>query len=175
MKLLFASAILLSALAVQAFGQSTSLCERYDDRDKLVSGKNAALYFVEVCKRPNPDDRPALSIVFTSTPGGDDAMRIYSYDAAKPLTPDGVYVERNGAKQFVLHRMEIEWTNGSRTNLDSIDAKKKKKLVAVFDAASELLKSAGDNRRLPSSNSQDRSNVWTVVNFMFDYQLNGKH
>lgn len=132
------------------------------------------MYYVEVCTIPNQEDRPALSVVFT-THDGNDAMRVYSKVAAKVLNLDGIYVERKGQKQFILHRTEIEWANGSVTQLDSVDPKKKKKLVAVLNAAFELLKGAADNRRIPARNSQDHANLMLVFNFMFDYQLNGKH
>jgi hypothetical protein len=112
-------------------------------------------------------------VVFTSATG-DEAMRIYTFEATKPLKLDGIYFERNGAKEFILRPTEIEWANGFQTNLDSVDPKKRKKLLAVVDAAFHLLKGAAVNRRIPSSNSQDRAYTWLVLNFMFDYRLNGK-
>ena len=171
-------ALLLSlVLASQGFAQnkSQSTCSRYDDRTKITSDNYGATYYIEVCKVPNQEGKPALSIVFSSTPEGADAMRIYSQVAGKPLNLDGIYVERNGEKQFILHRTEVEWANGSATNLNSVDPKKKRKLDAVFAAALELLKGAEQNHRIPSRNSQDHANLMLVFNFMFDYQLNGKH
>jgi hypothetical protein len=177
MKVLIAASILFSPVlchnAAQIAPQSS--CAKYDDRDKLVSGNSATLYYIEVCKIPNQEGKPALSIVFTSTPSGDDAIRIYSNDAGKPLTLDGIYFERNGEKRFILHPNEIEWANGSKTQLDAIDAKKRKQFVGVLEAAFELLKGAADTHRIPSRDSQDRANLWKVVNFMFEYKINGKH
>jgi hypothetical protein len=174
MKFLIATSLLFAAIAGHAFGQSNDPCKRYDDRDRLATRGAAVDYYIEACKTPNADGKPALSIVFTSAPGGDNAMRIYSLEATKPLKLDGIYVERNGAKQLILRAAEIEWANGSHTNMDALDPKKQKKLVAVLAAAFELLKGAAANRRIPSNNSQDRNNLWSVVNFMFDYRLNGK-
>lgn len=174
MKFLVATSILFTAMIGHAFAQSKEPCNRYDDRDRLATRGSAVDYYIEACQIPNADGKPALSIVFTSAPGGDNAMRIYSLEAAKPVKLDGIYVERNGAKQFILRPTEVEWANGSRTNMDALDPKKRKKLVAVLDAAFELLKGADANRRIPSNNSQDRNNLWSVVNFMFDYRLNGR-
>jgi hypothetical protein len=47
-------------------------------------------------------------------------------NAGKPLKLDGIYVERNGEKQFILRPTEIEWANGSLTALDSVDPRKRK-------------------------------------------------
>jgi hypothetical protein len=102
-------------------------------------------------------------------------MRIYSNDAGKPLAVDGIYFERFGAKRFILHRNEIEWANGNTIQLDSIDPKKRNQFVGVLDAALDLLKRAAENHNIQSRNSQDRANLWLVVNFMFDYKINGKH
>ena len=174
MKFLIAKTILFTTIVGHAFGQSNEPCKRYDDRARLTTRGSAVDYYIEACKVPNADNKPALSIVFTSAPDGDNAMRIYSLEATKPLKLDGIYVERNGAKQFILRPAEIEWANGSHTNMDAVDPKKRKKLVAVLDAAFELLKGAAANRRIPSNNSRDRNNLWSVVNFMFDYRRNGQ-
>src|SRR5437879_4367790 len=173
MKFLIATTVLFVSFVGQVFAQSKPACNRYDDRERLATRGSAVDYFIEACEIPNADGKPALSVLFTSSPGGDNAMRIYSLEATKPLKLDGIYIERNGAKQFILRPTEIEWANGSHTNMDAVDPKKRKKLVAVLNAAFELLKGAAANRRIPSNNSQDRNNLWSVVNFMFDYHLNG--
>lgn len=173
MKFLVATSILFTAVVAHALAQSKEPCKRYEGGHRLATKGAAVDYYLEACQIPNPDGKPALSIVFTSAPGGDNAMRIYSLEATKPLKLDGIYVERNGAKQFILRPTEIEWANGSHTNMDAVEPKKRKKLVAVLDAAFELLKGADANRRIPSNNTQDRNNLWSVVNFMVDYRLNG--
>jgi len=128
-------------------------------------------YFVEVCTVPNPEERPALSVVFSSVPDRKDAMRIYSNLNGKPLNLDGIYVERNGQKQFILHPNAIEWASGTRTQLDAMDAKKMKKIVEVLEAAFQLLKMAAQNQRVSSTNDQERSYRNAVINFMVTYKL----
>jgi hypothetical protein len=173
MKFLMAATVLSVSFWGQAFSQSKPACSRYDDRNALATRGSTVVYYIETCEIPNGDGKPALSIVFTSAPDKDNAMRIYSLEATEPLKLDGIYVERNGAKQFILRPTEIEWANGSHTNMDAVDPNKRKKLVAAVNAAFELLKGAAASRRIPSNNSQDRNNLWSVVNFMFDYRLNG--
>jgi hypothetical protein len=171
--LLVASAVVLG-LASLCIAQTPPHCSRHDSGNKYISDNRAAIHFVEVCKVPNPEGKPALSVILSSD-DGDHAIRIYSNDATKPLILDGIYVERNGEKKFVLHRENIEWANGSRTHLDTVDPKKKKKLIEVFEAAFQLLKEADEFHRIPMRHSQDRLNFWRVFNFMFNYQIDGKH
>lgn len=161
------------AFASPAFPQnkSQSPCNRYDAGDGIVAGNAHASYYVEVCTVPNQVGKPALSVVFTSVPDGKDALRIYSNAAGKPLSLDGIYVERNGQKQFILHRSEIEWADGTTTQVDALDPKKKKKLKEVVEGAFQLLKMAALNRRISNHNDQERSYRNIVFDFMFNYKL----
>jgi hypothetical protein len=175
MKFLIAISLLFTAMIGHALAQSKEPCNRYDDHDDrggFATHGWTVNYYVEGCQIPNAAGKPALSIVITSAHSGDDAMRIYSLEATKPLKLDGIYIERNGAKQFIVRPAEIEWANGFHTNIDSLDPKKRKQLAAVLDAAFALLKGAAATRRIPSNNSQDRNNLFAVINFMFDYRLN---
>lgn len=152
-----------------------SLCSQRKGGELLAYHENAsASYYIEVCKLPNPKGKPALSLVFTSNTADNNALRIYSLNASKPLKLDGIYVERNGAKEFILHPDNIEWANGSRTKLEAIDPKKREKLDAVLGAAFELLQWAAEYQRLPDRNSEDKYNRFLVVNFLINYELNPK-
>jgi hypothetical protein len=51
-------------------------------------------------------------------------------------------------------------------------SQKKKKLVAVLDAANRLLMIVKDTHRISSYDYQDRTNLWLVFDFMFEYRLN---
>jgi len=154
--------------------KSQSICHQYDSSGRSA-GKNQASIYVEVCTVPNQEGKPAVSIVFDTKPGGTDAMRLYSYLGTRPVTLDGIYVERNGDTKFILHRDQLEWPGGKMTPLDSIDSKERKKLVDVFEAASALLKGAVENHRIPSSNHQEWVNLNLVFDFLFNYRINGKH
>jgi hypothetical protein len=178
MKNLITALCLLLGAAYQGFAQSTakSPCNRYDDRAAITAGNAQAVYYIEVCTVPNQEGKPALSVVFSSIPDRKEAMRIYSNAAGKPLSLDGIYVERRGQKQFILHRSEIEWANGTRTQLETLDPKKKKKLEEVVAAAFQLLKMAAQNRRIANANSNDQERLYRniVFDFMFKYQLGAK-
>ncbi|HSE24905.1 MAG TPA: hypothetical protein VLB68_24810 [Pyrinomonadaceae bacterium] len=165
--------VCLQTVFGQTFGQSKASCKQYDG-SSLSSRNLTANYYVEVCTIPNPEDKPALSIVFNSITG-DEVMRIYSREMTKPLKLDGIYVEQNGAKRFILRPTEIEWATGARTNLDSMDSKKRKELLNVVNAAFQLLNGAALNHRIPANNSQDRTYAWLLINFMFGYRVNGQH
>jgi hypothetical protein len=54
------------------------ICNRFDGDGPLASKSGTGSYYVEVCKLPNQEERPALSIVFTATAGQYEAMRVYS-------------------------------------------------------------------------------------------------
>jgi hypothetical protein len=176
MKTLLTALFVLLGVTYQSSAQTPkSQCSRYDDRSAITTGNGQAVYYIEVCSVANQEAKPALSIVFSSSPDRRDAMRIYSYAATKPLSLDGIYIERDGKNLFIIHRSEIEWANGTKTQLDSFEPKKKKKFSDLIDAAFQLLKMAAENRRISSRTDQERLYRNTVVNFMFYYQLNANH
>ena len=175
MRRLSCALILLFTLACHGFAQdkSQSPCSKHNERS-FTAPKESAIAYIEVCKVPNEENRPAISIVMSSGSDGERGLRVFSYKAGKPVNLDGIYVERNGHKQFILHQDEIEWADGSRTKLEAVYPDERKKLVAVIEAALKVLKGAAENRRIPYQNSQEATNVRLLLDFMFNYKISKK-
>lgn len=175
MRRLSVAFILLLGLACHGFAQSKSdsPCTTHNNRT-FAAPKASATSYVEICKVPNEQERPAISIVLSSGPDGERGLRVYSFKGGKPPDLDGIYVERNGYKQFILHTNEIEWPDGSLTKLDMVIPEERKKLVAVIEAAQKVLKGAAANNRIPYQNSQEATNVRLLLDFMFNYKITRK-